>query len=205
VDLPTGTVTFFFTDIEVPPGCCTRSGPNLWAAAGRAQRHHARGDRPGEGVEIRTEGDAFFAVFGSPAGAVLAATEAQKGHSRRMPGPTGRRSASGSACNTGEGSWAVTTTWDRRQSGCPHRGGGPWRPGGRRRRPPPVSSTRALPDGVVLRDLGLPPPQGLPRPLAASNDLVIAGLPSDFAQLRSLDARPTNLPTERPRSWVARS
>ena len=33
----------------------------------------------GSGVEIRTEGDAFFAVFGSPAGAVLAATEAQRG------------------------------------------------------------------------------------------------------------------------------
>ena len=60
-----------------------------------------------------------------------------------------------------------------------------------------------LPDGVVLRDLGLHRLKDFPDPLRLY-DLVIPGLPSDFAQLRTLDARPTNLPTERT-SFVGRA
>ena len=80
MDLPTGTVTFFFTDIEGSTGLLHALGHESY---GRLQDEHSvimRGAiDQGSGVEIRTEGDAFFAVFGSPAGAVLAATEAQKG------------------------------------------------------------------------------------------------------------------------------
>ena len=63
---------------------------------------------------------------------------------------------------------------------------------------------QALPDGVVLRDLGLHRLKDFPEPLRLY-DLVIPGLPSDFAQLRTLDARPTNLPASGPRSSAARS
>ena len=62
---------------------------------------------------------------------------------------------------------------------------------------------QSLPDGVVLRDLGLHRLKDFPDPLRL-HDLVIPGLPSDFAQLRTLDARPTNLPTERT-SFVGRT
>ena len=57
----------------------------------------------GAAVEIRTEGDAFFAVFGSPAGAVLAATEA-RGDLRCTPGPTDREIRVRIGMHTGEGS-----------------------------------------------------------------------------------------------------
>ena len=62
---------------------------------------------------------------------------------------------------------------------------------------------QTLPDGVVLRDLGLHRLKDFPEPLRL-HDLLISGLPSDFAQLRTLDARPTNLPTERT-SFVGRT
>ena len=80
VTLPTGTVTFFFTDIEGSTGLLRALGHETYGHLQDAHSVILRGAiDQGSGVEIRTEGDAFFAVFGSPAGAVLAATEAQRG------------------------------------------------------------------------------------------------------------------------------
>ena len=145
MDLPTGTVTFFFTDIEGSTGLLHALGHESY---GHLQDEHSVIMREaidqGSGVEIRTEGDAFFAVFGSPAGAVLAATEAQKG-SRRMPGPTDRRSASGSACTPARARSAVTTTSGSTSTG---RLASPrWAMAARwsSRRLPPVSSNRPCP------------------------------------------------------------
>jgi len=79
-DLPTGIVTFLFTDIEGSTGLLQALGAETY---GHLQDAHSAIMREaidrGSGVEIRTEGDAFFAVFGSAAGALLAATEAQRG------------------------------------------------------------------------------------------------------------------------------
>ena len=65
--LPTGTVTFFFTDIEGSTGLLHALGHEAY---GRMQDEHSVIMRAaidqGSGVEIRTEGDAFFAVFGRP-------------------------------------------------------------------------------------------------------------------------------------------
>lgn len=70
--LPTGTVTFLFTDIEGSTRLLQALGHERY---GHLQDEHSAIMRDaidqGRGVEIRTEGDAFFAVFGSPAGAVL--------------------------------------------------------------------------------------------------------------------------------------
>ena len=61
--LPTGTVTFLFTDIEGS----TRLLEELGVAYRAVQEDHFRLMRAaiaeGEGAEIRTEGDAFFVVF----------------------------------------------------------------------------------------------------------------------------------------------
>ena len=78
-ELPTGTVTFLFTDIEGS----TRLLRRLGEAYAPLQDEHASIMRDaialGSGVEIRTEGDAFFAVFPTPGGAVRAAVTAQRG------------------------------------------------------------------------------------------------------------------------------
>ena len=78
-ELPTGTVTFLFTDIEGS----TRLLRRLGEAYTPLQDEHASIMRgaiaEGSGVEIRTEGDAFFAVFPTPGGAVRAAVAAQRG------------------------------------------------------------------------------------------------------------------------------
>src|SRR5215212_1785187 len=77
-ELPTGTVTFVFTDIEGS----TRLLQELGDEYGPLQDAHAAIMRSaigaGGGVEIRTEGDSFFAVFPTPSGAVAAAVAAQR-------------------------------------------------------------------------------------------------------------------------------
>ena len=60
-----------------------------------------------------------------------------------------------------------------------------------------------LPDGVALRDLGSHRLKDFPQPLRLY-DLVIEGVSSEVPTLRSLDARPTNLPAERT-SFVGRT
>jgi class 3 adenylate cyclase len=77
-DLPTGTVTFLFTDIEGS----TKLLQELGEAYGAVQDDHMALMRAaiaeGGGRELRTEGDAFFAVFPSAPGAVRAAASAQR-------------------------------------------------------------------------------------------------------------------------------
>jgi predicted ATPase len=61
---------------------------------------------------------------------------------------------------------------------------------------------RTLPDGVSLRDLGLHRLKDIEHP-EHLYDLVIDGLPAMFPAIRTLDARPTNLPPQRT-SFVGR-
>ncbi len=77
-DLPTGTVTFLFTDIEGSTKLLQELGESYRAV----QDDHARIMREaisqGAGLEIRTEGDSFFAVSPTPSGALKAAVTAQQ-------------------------------------------------------------------------------------------------------------------------------
>jgi predicted ATPase/class 3 adenylate cyclase len=76
--LPTGTVTFLFTDIEGS----TRLLQGLGDGYGSVRDAYAAILRQaideGGGVEVSTEGDSFFAAFASPARAVQAAVAAQR-------------------------------------------------------------------------------------------------------------------------------
>src|SRR5215207_6821364 len=94
--LPTGTVTFLFTDIEGS----TRLLQDLGDRYGAVRDEHAailrRAIRDGGGVEVSTEGDSFFAAFASPVGAVRSAVAAQR--STLQPATTDERSLAGSAC-----------------------------------------------------------------------------------------------------------
>ena len=77
-ELPTGTVTFFFSDIEGSTRLLQSCGvrwPELLAR--HAELMRAAFARHG-GVEAGTEGDSFFAAFDSAAAAVAAAVEVQR-------------------------------------------------------------------------------------------------------------------------------
>jgi predicted ATPase len=76
--LPAGTVTFLFTDIEGSTRLLHELGPEGFAAALDEHRHVLRDafERNG-GVEVDTQGDAFFVAFPTAPGALAAAREAQ--------------------------------------------------------------------------------------------------------------------------------
>lgn len=77
--LPTGTVTFMFTDIEGSTHHVQTLSPETFSQL--ISRHHIilRDAIEGhDGVEVATEGDAFFAVFEDASGAVEAAVAVQR-------------------------------------------------------------------------------------------------------------------------------
>jgi predicted ATPase/class 3 adenylate cyclase len=79
MDLPTGIVTFLFTDIEGSTNLARTLGAR-WPQV--LEEHNAvlrSAIRVHDGIDVRTEGDAFFAVFRSPNDAVRAAAAAQRG------------------------------------------------------------------------------------------------------------------------------
>jgi predicted ATPase len=78
-ELPTGTVTFLFTDIEGSTRLLRELGGEDYAAELARHRELLRDvfGRHG-GVEVDTQGDAFFVAFGSARDAVAAAREAQE-------------------------------------------------------------------------------------------------------------------------------
>jgi class 3 adenylate cyclase len=72
-DLPTGTVTFLFTDIEGSSRHLASLGADRYAAELATHRRIIRAAcRANSGVEVDTQGDAFFFAFPTAAGAVEA-------------------------------------------------------------------------------------------------------------------------------------
>jgi predicted ATPase/class 3 adenylate cyclase len=77
--LPAGTVTFLFTDIEGSTDLLRDLGVERYAAALATHRRILReAFEPNGGVEVDTQGDAFFVAFVTAAGALAAAAEAQQ-------------------------------------------------------------------------------------------------------------------------------
>lgn len=78
-ELPSGTVTFLFTDIEHSTETAAALGDQRWADALQAHRALLRPcfERH-SGVEVGTEGDAFFVAFARAGDAVKAAVEGQR-------------------------------------------------------------------------------------------------------------------------------
>jgi len=103
-ELPRGTITFLFTDIEGSTRLLYELGPDAYAEA--LSGHHLivreAIERHG-GVEVDTQGDAFFVAFPTASGALEAAREAQEKlelpvrmglHTARRSSPTRDTSAS---------------------------------------------------------------------------------------------------------------
>ena len=77
-DLPQGTVTFVFTDIEGSTRLLTALGGEYPAVL---SKHHAairRHIAAHHGSEVKTEGDAFFVAFARPADAVGFCVDVQR-------------------------------------------------------------------------------------------------------------------------------
>jgi class 3 adenylate cyclase len=79
--LPTGTVTFLFTDIEGSTRLLDELGGDAYAEALSTHRHVIRtACSTHEGVVVDTEGDSFFVAFWTARDASMAALAIQKAH-----------------------------------------------------------------------------------------------------------------------------
>ncbi|MFN2589628.1 MAG: adenylate/guanylate cyclase domain-containing protein, partial [Actinomycetota bacterium] len=200
-DLPTGTVTFLFTDIEGSTKLLRRLGDRYGDVIADHGRILREAIAHGEGTEVGTEGDAFFAVFTSPTGAIAAAVHAQRGLAAHRwpdghPVPVRMGMHTGRAVLVGDDYMGLDIHVAARIAAAAHGG------------QVLVSEVthplveRALPRGVSMRDLGRHRLKDIEQPLHLW-DVVIDGLPGEFPAIRTLDARPTNLPPQRT-SFVGR-
>jgi class 3 adenylate cyclase len=196
VDLPTGTVTFLFTDIE---GSTTHWEQHREAMQAALARHDAilRQAIEGHGgVVFKTVGDAFYAVFTTAPAALQAALAAQQalqtepwpealGHVRvRMAlhtgtaeqrdgdyfGPPLNRVARLLAAGYGDQVLLSVATHGLLRD--------------------------QLPAGVELRDLGDHRLKDLQQPEHIFQ-LVAPDLPAEFPPLKTLNTHPNNLPVQR--------
>ena len=190
--LPTGTVTFLFTDIEGS----TRLVQALdegWVAVleahndlvGKAISDH-------DGVVVKTEGDSFFAVFPAAIDAVRASVAAQHSlmdHHWPEHGVVRCRMGVHTGLGALGGSDYVGIDVHRaaRIADSAH--------GGQivLSEPTAVLVERHLPGALALRDLGKHRLKDLSEPEAIFQ-VVTEGLQGEFPLLRTLDAIPNNLP-----------
>ena len=79
-DLPSGTVTFLFTDVEGSTKLLHELGPDAYADALAEHRRVLRDAFVAHGgVEVDTQGDAFFVAFPTAPGALQASAQAVEG------------------------------------------------------------------------------------------------------------------------------
>ena len=74
--LPSGTVSFLFTDIEGSTRLLAALGDAYEAILDEHRRRIREAVQAAGGHEVSTEGDAFFIAFEAPSAAVIAAMQA---------------------------------------------------------------------------------------------------------------------------------
>jgi len=200
--LPTGTVTFLYTDIE---GSTIRWERNPAAMKAAVERHDALMRAAIEaygGSVFRIMGDAFCASFSTAPQALAAALDAQKSLHAEVWDPQVGPIKVRMALHTGVGEVRdgdyVGTPLNRVARLLSTGYGGQT-----------LLSRSAydlvrynLPDGIALRDLG----EHHLKDLTQAEHIfqaVVPDLPTDFPPLKTLDNRPNNLPTQ-PTALVGR-
>ncbi|MFL5685236.1 MAG: adenylate/guanylate cyclase domain-containing protein [Chloroflexota bacterium] len=192
---PTGTVTCLFSDIEGSTRIELAIGTGPYRELRERHRELLRDAFVAhDGYEVSTEGDSFFVIFRRPMDAVGAAVDAERAIETET-WPDGVEVHVRMGIHTGEiesvGSDVIGYDINRTARIASIANGGQVL----------VSDTTraliadALPADVTLRDLGPHRLKDLRAPEHLSQ-LVIAGLQDAFPPLRSLDARPNNLPTQ---------
>ena len=81
-ELPRGTVTFLFTDVESSTELTRSLGQDYAAALSSSRRLLREAIARHDGVEVDTQGDGLFAAFERARDAVLASAAAQRSHAR---------------------------------------------------------------------------------------------------------------------------
>lgn len=193
-NLPRGTVTFLFTDIEGSTQLLQRLKQDYRPLLDTQERILRDAIAQHNGQVVDTQGDSFFAAFPRAGDALDAVVEAQRALAAyewqasltvrvRMALHTGEPNIAGDRylgidvhraariCAAGHGGQVLLsqTTRDLVES--------------------------ELPENVTLRDLGEHRLKDLRRPKHLYQ-MVIGGLPADFPPLKTLDALPNNLPVQ---------
>src|SRR3954454_8653739 len=188
-DLPTGVVTLLFTDVEGS----TRLLQELGDGYGEALHEHRQRVREAvaehEGVEVDTQGDAFFVAFARASNAVAAAADCQRA---LASGPIRVRMGlhTGEPRLTDEGYVGLDVHKGARIAAVGHGG-----------QVLLSQTTRALVDADV-RDLGVHRLKDLSAP-ERIYQLEVDGLAGDFPLLKTIEAGMKNLPAART-SFVGR-
>jgi predicted ATPase/class 3 adenylate cyclase len=183
-DLPAGTVTFLFTDVEGSTRLLHELGTDRYAHALAEHRRILRETFSAHGgAEVDTQGDAFFVAFRTAPGAVRAAAQAVE---ELSSGPIQVRIGihTGTPHLTEEGYVGVDVHRAARIAAAGHGG-----------QVLVSASTAALLDSDELRDLGEHRLKDLTQPQRLYQ-LAIPGLETEFPALKTLENRPTNLPTQ---------
>lgn len=193
-ELPTGTVTFLFTDIEAS----TRLLQEVGSQYADILEDHANIIRAAisasSGVEVGTAGDSFFAAFPEPLDGVRAAVRAQRdlaAHPWSHGAPVRVRMGlhTGRGELGGDGYVGIDVHRAARIADAAH--------GGQVLLSDVTARLveSALPAELRVRLLGEHRLKDLDNP-ERLHQLEIEGLPSEFPPPRSLEARPNNLPAE---------
>ena len=193
-DLPQGTVTLLFTDIEGSTLLLEKLREGYTKVLEEYRSLLRTTFLACSGHEVDTQGDAFFVAFARATDAVFAAVEMQRSLALHT-WPTGMAVRTRIGLHTGEpqlsaeGYVGLDVNHAARIMSAGH--------GGQIL----LSQTTRdvvnhdLPDRVSLRDLGEHRLKDLQRPTHLYQ-LVIADLPADFPPLKTLDSRPNNLPVQ---------
>jgi predicted ATPase/class 3 adenylate cyclase len=193
-DLPTGTITLLFTDIEGSTHLLQQLGNRYAELLTDCRSLQRTAFHKYNGHEVDTQGDAIFAAFARASDALLAAVAAQRElaiHS--WPDAVAVRVRmglhTGEPSRVAEGYVGLDVHYAARIMSAANGG--------------QVLLSRTtrdlgehdLPEGVSLRDLGEHHLKDLERPIQLYQ-LVIAGLPADFPPLKTLDSRSDGLPVQ---------
>lgn len=193
--LPTGTVTFLFTDIEKSTALLQRLGDRQYAEIlEEHQRLLREAFAEGNGREIDTQGDAFLVAFSRARDALGTAVAVQRSLMKHN-WPDGVSLQVRIGLHTGEpivsAGRYVGLDVHRAARICAAAHGGQILLSDRAS----ALVTKDLPDTVTLRDLGEHRLKDLAHPHRLLQALA-PGLSSDFPPLRTLDAHAHNLPIQ---------
>ncbi len=201
-ELPTGLVTFVITDIESSTELLQTLGDDAFSETIEQHNHILHRSLSGDGTVVHVTGDSFFAVFTDPLAAVVAAAELQRdladqdwGEARHVRVRLGIHSGEG---RLGGGDYVGLDVHRAARISSAAHGGQVLLSGETARR-----VAERLPPEVGLRELGRHRLKDLSQP-EELYQLLIDGLPNDFAPLSAIADRPGSLPSIET-SFVGRS
>src|SRR6266487_4649629 len=200
-DLPTGTVTLFFSDMEGSTRLLQQLGERYADVLAECRHLLRQLFVQYNGSEVDTQGDAFFVAFARATDALAAAAAIQRALTERA-WPEGIAVRVRIGLHTGEpkltadGYIGMDVHHAARVMSAGH--------GGQILLSPTTRQLvkQHLPAGASLQDLGEHRLKDLQRP-SHLFQLSLQGLPSDFPPLKTLDAHPNNLPIQ-PTPFIGR-